>query len=225
MIITIAIDGPVGAGKSTIAQEVAKRLHIPHLDTGAMYRALGYDSMKKGIDLNNELEVNHYLDKVDVTVQLTQGKQEVLVNGENVTSNIRSPEVSMAASNISKWRKVRDKMVSLQQSIAKSQSIVLDGRDIGTRVLPKADVKIFLTASAQVRAQRRFDELIKKGEKVSYEEVLKDLQARDLQDATRKVDPLKAAEDAYQLDTSNLTISQVVEEILRIAEGKNGRKK
>lgn len=221
---TIAIDGPVGAGKSSIAKGVAKALNIPHLDTGAMYRAAGLAALKQNVDLKNEQQVVDFIQNIDIVVAITGQEQRVIVNGEDLTQEIRTPQVSMAASDISKWAAVRDKMVALQQNIAKSQSIVLDGRDIGTRVLPNADVKIFLTATAQERAKRRYLELEKKGSSISYQEVLKDLEKRDSQDSTRKVDPLRAAEDAIVVDTTTLSPSQVVNHILKIVEDKKDGK-
>ncbi len=221
---TIAIDGPVGAGKSSIAKGVAKALNIPHLDTGAMYRAAGLAALKQNVDLKNEQQVVDFIQNIDIVVAITGQEQRVIVNGEDLTQEIRTPQVSMAASDISKWAAVRDKMVALQQNIAKSQSIVLDGRDIGTRVLPNADVKIFLTATAQERAKRRYLELEKKGSSISYQEVLKDLEKRDSQDSTRKVDPLRAAEDAIVVDTTTLSPSQVVNHILKIVEEKKDGK-
>lgn len=219
-MLTIAIDGPVGAGKSTIAQGVAKALSIPHLDTGAMYRGAGYIGLCQGVDLKNEQQVMTFIDTIYVDVLIDTQGQKVYVNGQDVTQSIRTPQVSMAASDISKWPSVRNKMVSLQQKIAASQSIVLDGRDIGTRVLPNANVKIFLTATPQERAKRRFNELEKKNTSITFQEVLDDLKARDLQDSTRETDPLRPAEDAIIVDTTSLSQIEVVEEILKIVEAK-----
>ena len=223
MIITIAIDGPVGAGKSSIAHQVAQRLQIPHLDTGAMYRAAGYAALKANVSLDDEDQVNHFISTTDIEVILSAQNQQVLINGEDVTAYIRTPQVSMAASDISKWPSVRKKLVALQQQIARRQSILLDGRDIGTRVLPDASVKIFLTATPQERARRRYEELKAKGDTISFQQVLEELEARDFQDTTRKTDPLKKAEDAHEVDSTNLTIEQVVDKILGIVEAKHGR--
>ena len=222
-VLTIAIDGPVGAGKSSIASQVAQRLNIPHLDTGAMYRASGYLALEAHVNIENEKEVEEFMKNCSIHVVLTPLGQQVIGNGKDVTDKIRSPEVSMAASSISKWPIVRKKMVEIQQKIAQKESIVLDGRDIGTRVLPVATAKIFLTATPQERASRRYKELKSKGIHESYEQVLKELEARDLQDSTREVDPLKAAEDAIIVDTTELNQEQVVQVILTIVEEKYGR--
>ncbi len=218
MPLTIAIDGPVGAGKSTISDAVAKKLDILHLDTGAMYRAFGLFAIENGIDTLNEEALNALLQKVHMTVGYENGKQSTLVNGRDVTAFIRTPEVSMAASNVSKFPMVRKEMVRLQQEIAKGQSMLLDGRDIGTVVLKNATVKIFLTASPAVRAKRRHVELVSKGSGDSYEKVLAELIARDEQDMSRATDPLRQAEDAVLCDTSALTFQQSVEKILSIVE-------
>lgn len=218
--LTIAIDGPVGAGKSTISDAVAKKLDILHLDTGAMYRAFGLYAIRKGVDTLDEGAVSRLIDEIAMTVTYEKGRQSVFVNGEDVTHLIRTQEVSMAASDVSKWQAVRSEMVRLQQEIAKGQSMLLDGRDIGTVVLKDATVKIFLTASPEVRAKRRFKELKKKGASDSYEKVLEDLIARDFQDTNRASSPLRAAEDALVLDTSGLTFDEVVSQILAIVEAK-----
>lgn len=220
MPLTIAIDGPVGAGKSTISDAVAKKLDILHLDTGAMYRAFGLYAIRKGVDTLDEGAVSRLIDEIAMTVTYEKGRQSVFVNGEDVTHLIRTQEVSMAASDVSKWQAVRSEMVRLQQEIAKGQSMLLDGRDIGTVVLKDATVKIFLTASPEVRAKRRFKELKKKGASDSYEKVLEDLIARDFQDTNRASSPLRAAEDALVLDTSGLTFDEVVSQILAIVEAK-----
>lgn len=220
MPLTIAIDGPVGAGKSTISDAVAKKLDILHLDTGAMYRAFGLYAIRKGVDTLDEGAVSRLIDEIAMMVTYEKGRQSVFVNGEDVTHLIRTQEVSMAASDVSKWQAVRSEMVRLQQEIAKGQSMLLDGRDIGTVVLKDATVKIFLTASPEVRAKRRFKELEKKGASDSYEKVLEDLIARDFQDTNRASSPLRAAEDALVLDTSGLTFDEVVSQILAIVEAK-----
>lgn len=214
MSISIAIDGPSGAGKSTVADELASNLQILHLDTGAMYRAFAWQALAEGIDSLDEAALIKLIERVKIEIKFEDGKQCTLVNGTDVTSLIRTPEISMAASNVSRLAQVRHRMVSLQQALSKTCSMVLDGRDIGTRVLPDATLKVFLTASPEVRAKRRFEELKAKGEATTYQEVLDDVRRRDLQDSTREVDPLRPAEDAVIVDNSQLSQSQTVEAIL-----------
>ncbi len=224
MIYTIAMDGPVGAGKSSVADGVAQRLGILHLDTGAMYRAFAWYALEQGIDLNDEAALTALTEKMLPEVRYENGAQKTLMDGRDVTGLIRTPEVSMAASAVSKYAGVRRAMVRRQQELSKEQSMLLDGRDIGTVVLKDATLKIYLTASAEVRAQRRYDELQKKGDPSTYEEVLADVIRRDEQDSTREVDPLRPAQDAQILDSSELTQEQVVEEILRRLDMKLGKK-
>ncbi len=223
-IYTIAVDGPVGAGKSSVADEVAKRLGILHLDTGAMYRAFALYAMEQGIDLADEKALAALTEKMMPEVLYENGAQKTLIAGRDVTALIRTPEVSMAASAVSKFAGVRKAMVLKQQALAKQQSMLLDGRDIGTVVLKDATLKIYLTASAEVRAGRRFDEMQKKGDSSTYEEVLADVIRRDEQDMNREVDPLRPAQDAQILDSSELTQEQVVEDILRRIQLKLGKK-
>lgn len=211
---TIAIDGPGGAGKSSVADHVAKELSVPHLDTGAMYRAFGYQAIAEGLDARNEADMDTLAARAQMDVRFDGGKQYTLVNGQDVTDKIRTPEVSMAASDCAVFGSVRRLMVRLQQQIASRQSIILDGRDIGTRVLPDATLKIFLTASPEVRAQRRYQEILDQGGQPDYQDVLNDVIIRDKQDSTRAIDPLRAAEDAVTLDTSHLTQREVEEKIL-----------
>ncbi len=220
MSISIAIDGPSGAGKSTVADELAAKLGILHLDTGAMYRAFAWRALAAGVDSLDEAALSGLAKDTEITVAYEDGKQRTLVNGEDVTELIRTPEISMAASNVSKFGEVRRFMVKRQQELAQTQSMILDGRDIGTKVLPDATLKVFLTASAEVRARRRFEELQAKGEAVSYAEVLEDVQRRDLQDSTREIDPLRPAEDAVIVDTSNMMQAQAVEAIGALIEPK-----
>ena len=225
MPLNIAIDGPVGAGKSSIAREVARRLNILHLDTGAMYRAVGYAALERNISPEDEKALEDLCGRVSVQVRYRDGKQQTLVDGSDVSHLIRTPEVGMAASTVSRFQAVRRYMVALQRLLAKDTPMVVDGRDIGTNVLPHAGVKIFLTASPEERARRRHLELMASGGKDTYEQVLNDLLKRDLQDTTRPIDPLRPAEDAITLDSTHLDMEQVVERILGIVEARNGKTK
>ncbi len=219
-MITIAIDGPVGAGKSSLSDAVAERLNILHLDTGAMYRAVGLAALQSGVDPYDEHAVTVLCeaDKAQVDVKYQNKKQITLLNGQDVSARIRTEEVGLAASAVSRYPGVRHYLVSLQRQIAETTDILMDGRDIGTVVLPSAKVKIFLTASPQARARRRLLQLQKAGKTVQYEQVLSDLIARDRQDETRAADPLRKAEDAILLDTSKMDFEQSVSAILRIVE-------
>ncbi len=223
--LTIAIDGPSGAGKSTIADIVCQKLNILHLDTGAMYRAVGLCALQLGIDPRDEAAVSLMCQegKVLVDVKYQDGKQLTLLNGTDVSSLIRTQEVSGAASAVSRYVPVRSMLVKRQQEMAASQPMLLDGRDIGTVVLPDATVKIFLTASAQERARRRMLQLQEKGESASFEEVLAEVNARDLQDTTRELTPLRQAEDAILVDSSHFTFDETVQAILNIVEEKYGK--
>lgn len=218
MPLNIAIDGPVGAGKSTIASAVAKALGILHLDTGAMYRAIGLTAIRKGIDLQDEEAVTALCGEIDLKVQYGENGQITMVDGEDVTGQLRTEDVSMAASTVSRYAGVRKAMVAIQQKLARETDMLLDGRDIGTVVLPKATAKIFLTATAEERAMRRYLELQKKGTGDTYEQVLEDLKRRDDQDMNRKVDPLRCADDAVNLDTTHMSFDEVVEAILNIVK-------
>ena len=217
MPLTIAIDGPVGAGKSSIADAVAKELSLIHLDTGAMYRALGFQAMTLGVDMDSEDALYELLKVTEITVSYEDGVQRTLVNGGDVSGLIRTPEASMAASKVSRFARVRAHMVRLQQEWCMSHDAVLDGRDIGTTVLPNATLKVFLTASAEERARRRFEEYQRKGDSTPFEQVLSDLKKRDEQDTTRKVEPLRAAEDAVIVDSTHMTFDEVVEHIVQLA--------
>ena len=223
--LTIAIDGPSGAGKSTIADIVCQKLNILHLDTGAMYRAVGLCALQLGIDPRDEAAVSLMCQegKALVDVKYQDGKQLTLLNGTDVSSLIRTQEVGGAASAVSRYVPVRSMMVKRQQEMAASQPMLLDGRDIGTVVLPDATVKIFLTASAQERARRRMLQLQEKGESASFEEVLAEVNARDLQDTTRELTPLRQAEDSILVDSSNFTFDETVQAILDIVEEKYGK--
>ena len=217
---SIALDGPSGAGKSTVAKAVAKRLNITYLDTGALYRALGLTCLNNGVDVKDAKAVEQCLRDVKVGLDYENGVQRVTVDGVDVTAKIRTPEVSMAASGVSAVPYVREKLLGIQRDIATGSSVILDGRDIGTVVLPSAEFKFFLTASAEVRAKRRFDELTAKGQTVVYEDVLNDVITRDRNDSTRAVAPLRQAYDAVKIDSDNMTADQVVEFIIDYVEGR-----
>ena len=221
-MITIAMDGPVGAGKSTVADEVAKRLNILHLDTGAMYRAVGLAVAKAGVDMYDEAAVTALCaeGKAHVDVKYVNGAQQTFVNGEDVTPFIRSQEAGTAASCVSRYAAVRRMLVARQQELAEEQSMLMDGRDIGTVVLPGAKVKIYLTASAEARAKRRMLQLQQKGEAADFEEILREVNARDYQDMNRAVDPLRCADDAVVVDSSEIDFEETVAAILRIVEEK-----
>ena len=220
MVLNIAMDGPVGAGKSSIAKAVADRLGILHLDTGAMYRAVGLSAIRAGVDLQDEAAVTAHTKRIDVAVAHSVTGQRTIVDGEDVTDYIRTPEVSMAASTVGKYAGVRREMVAIQQKLAASTPMLVDGRDICVRVLPNATVKLFLTASAEERARRRWNEMKDKPNAPSYEEVLRDLRARDEQDMNREVDPLRPTDDAVIVDSTEMNFEQVVQYILNIVEEK-----
>ncbi len=219
-MLNIAMDGPVGAGKSSIADAVAKRLDILHLDTGAMYRAVGLTALEKQVDVSDEQAVTALCETLRIAVRHGEDGQHTLVDGRDVTGMIRTPEVSMAASTVAKYQGVRTAMVALQRRLAAETPMLVDGRDICTRVLPDARVKIFLTASAEERARRRYLEMTMKGMTADYETVLCELRARDAQDMNRAVDPLRPAEDAVTVDTTSMSFEEVVTEILRIVAEK-----
>lgn len=218
--IAIAIDGPAGAGKSTLARILAKELQYIYVDTGALYRAVGYAMLQKGVSPSDAESVIPNLTDLTVSLQFVDGEQQVLLNGENVSSSIRTPEVSMAASAVSAIPEVRRFLFDLQQNMAKTHNVIMDGRDIGTVVLPWAQVKIFLSASPEARAQRRYEELLQKGQTVTFEEVLKDMIERDYNDSHRAVAPLKPADDAISVDTSGNTLEQSIELLKSIVKEK-----
>ena len=219
--ISVAIDGPAGAGKSTIAKRVARELGWLYVDTGAIYRTVGYHMSLMGIGPKDKDGIERCIDDVNIQIDYqADGVQHMILNGQDVTELIRSPEMSMMASGVSAQSCVRDYLLEMQRSLARSHNVVMDGRDIGTVVLPNAQVKIFLTASAEVRADRRFKELTAKGEQVKYEDVYLDIVKRDEQDMNRKIAPLKCAEDAELLDCSYLSIDQVVAEVKAIIRKK-----
>ena len=214
----IAIDGPAGAGKSTIAKRIAAARNMIYVDTGAMYRAMALYMIRQKVDLSDTEQIVEKCKDADITIKFEDGVQCVFLNGENVNDLIRTEEVSKAASKTSVVPEVRHKLVELQQRIALEEAVVMDGRDIGTKVLPNARLKIFLTAGTAVRARRRFDELIKRGEKADLGEIERDIKKRDHRDMTREESPLVQAEDAVLVDTSEMDIDEVVEKILSVAE-------
>lgn len=215
-MISIAIDGPSGAGKSTISRTVAGKLGYLYVDTGALYRTIGLYVLRNGSDPKNEQQVQTLLPQLQVNMGYQDGIQQMFLQGENVTDQIRTPEVSMAASGVSAHSCVRAYLLDLQRRLARENNVIMDGRDIGTVVLPDADVKIFLTASSAVRAKRRFNELIAKGEDITYEKVLDDVEKRDYADSHRAISPLKQAEDAIIADTSELNFEESVALIQKI---------
>ena len=216
----IALDGPAGAGKSTIAKIIAKRLGLPYLDTGAMYRAMALCAIREGVSLTDAEKVDELLGRTDIRVVYEVDGQHVLVNGEDVTSRLREEEIGKGASLISKLRCVRDKLAGMQRDIAHETHAVLDGREIGTFVIPETPYKFYITATAVERALRRVRQLEEKGEKADYELILKDIIARDYQDSHRDYAPLRQAEDAVLIDTTHMTIDEAVEAVLRALEAK-----
>ena len=213
-IINIALDGPAGSGKSTVSKIVANRLGILYLDTGAMYRAIALKCVQNNADYCDQDVVKNIVNKLDLTIDYRDGKQITLLDGVDVGDKIRTPQVSLLASYVSAYSFVRTKMVQLQRNIAAKFSCILDGRDIGTNVLPECEFKFFLTASPEIRAQRRYDENLIKGGGQTFEEVLRDINERDFQDKNRAIAPLKQAKDAIVIDTSAMSAEQVAETIL-----------
>lgn len=211
--MNIAIDGPAGAGKSTVAKRLAKELGYLYIDTGAMYRALTLQAMRLGIDLHDEVKLNQYLQEHPIQLILEKGEQKVYIDGQDVTEAIRTNEVSQNVSLVAAHPLIRNTMVTLQRNLAKDGNVVMDGRDIGTNVLPDAKLKIFLTASIEERAKRRYKELKDKGFQGTLNELIEDIALRDKKDQERAVAPLRQAEDAILIETSHLSIEEVVEEI------------
>jgi len=220
MGFNIAIDGPAGAGKSTIAKMISKKLDFIYVDTGAMYRALALYFIRNQIKSDEEEKISKVLADADVTITYANGMQQVMLNGENVTPLIRSEEVGKMASESSVYQSVRTKLLDLQRNMAKTADVVMDGRDIGTFVLPNADFKIYLTASVKERAKRRFLELKEKGSNCELSQIERDIKERDLRDMNRDIAPLKQAEDAVCIDTSSLTIDEVKNRIIEIYKNK-----
>lgn len=213
-MINVAIDGPAGAGKSTIAKAAAKQLNYIYVDTGALYRTIAYNAVMNNVidDTNGIIAM---LDNTKVELKYIDGVQAVFLNAEDVSSFIRTPEISMGASKVSAIPEVRAFLLSLQQEIAKENNVIMDGRDIATVVLPNADVKIFLFASPECRAERRYKELVEKGENVTYDEVLEDVNKRDYQDSHREIAPLKPSKDSIMLDTSKLNLDESIELVIK----------
>jgi len=219
-MVNIAIDGPSGAGKSTLAKNVAKALGYIYVDTGALYRAVGLSALRKELDTKNHADVAANLDGVAVEIKYIGGEQRVFLNGNDVTGEIRRPEASMAASDVSAVPEVRKFLFNIQKNIANENNCVMDGRDIGTVVLPGADVKIFLSTSAEERAKRRHEELLAKVSDVKYDDVLEDIKKRDNNDSTRAAAPLKRADDAIDFDNTGLEAHETLAGVLDIINGK-----
>ena len=220
----IAIDGPGGAGKSTVAKAVAKELRIVYVDTGALYRTVGYYVRSRDVSPKDNEAVTALLPEISIEVKYENGTQKVYLNGEDLGDRIRTPEMSMYASAVSAIPAVRSFLLDTQRDIAKKNSVIMDGRDIGTVILPDAEVKIFMTASAECRAKRRYNELLAKGADVKYEDVLAEMNERDHNDSTRDIAPTAAAEDAVLLDTSDMTFDEVVASVIALANEKTGKK-
>lgn len=222
--LSIAIDGPAGAGKSTVARRLAQELGCRYVDTGAIYRTVAYFLSLLGISPKDSDGVRRYIDEVTVAIEYdAQGAQHMLMNGMDVTSEIRTQEIGQKASLVSANPAVREMLLDMQRDTARKYNVVMDGRDIGTVVLPQADVKFFLTASAEVRAERRCKELLEKGQKAEYHEVLQEIRKRDDQDTHRAIAPLKQAPDAVKVDSSHMTIEEVLETMKRVVQKKGKR--
>ncbi|WP_458457218.1 (d)CMP kinase [Pseudobutyrivibrio sp.] len=216
MAFNVAIDGPAGAGKSTIAKAVAAKKGYVYVDTGAMYRAMALYFLRANISKDDEAKISASVDDIKVSIKYQDGAQHVILNDEDVTGLIRTEEVGNMASATSVYGAVRTKLVALQQELAKTTDVIMDGRDIGTVVLPNADVKVFLTASVECRAKRRFDELKAKGENPDFDRISKDIEERDYRDSHREISPLKQADDAILVDSSDMTIDEVVDAIINL---------
>lgn len=215
-MIAIAIDGPAGAGKSTIAKKAASELGFIYVDTGAMYRSIGLNAIRKNTDLKDDKQVKELLDNSDLQIKYSDNQQRMFLNGEDITDDIRTPQVSMMASDISALPAVRAFLLGVQRNMAEENNVIMDGRDIGTVVLPNAKVKIFLTASSQCRAKRRYDELKEKGMDINYDDILKDIEKRDYNDSHRAAAPLKPAPDSVLVDTSDETLETSISRLLTI---------
>lgn len=216
--MNIAIDGPAGAGKSTIAKLVAKELEFLYVDTGAMYRSIALYLLENEVDYNDEEQLLAALDQINIEIKYVDGAQRMILNGRDVSDMIRREEVGNAASATSALKPVRAKLLNLQRDIAAANDVIMDGRDIGTNILPNAELKIYLTASVEVRAERRYKELVEKGETPDLEEVKKGIEQRDYQDMNRDIAPLRQAEDAVLVDSSYMTIDEVVAKITELAK-------
>ena len=216
--MNIAIDGPAGAGKSTIARLVSKKLDFIYVDTGAMYRAIALYFINNDTDVENEEELKAALDKIQINISYENGVQHILLNMDDVSKKIRNEQVGNMASKTSAYKPVREKLLDLQRGIAAENDVIMDGRDIGTNILPNAELKIYLTASVDVRAKRRYDELVEKGETPDLETIKKDIEQRDYQDMNREIAPLRQAEDAVLVDTSEMGIDEVVDCIIELVK-------
>ena len=214
MSFNIAIDGPAGAGKSTIARAAARSLGFLYVDTGAMYRAIALYLLRNNADVNNDNELERFLDQITIRIAYSNGEQQIILNNENVTGYLRDEKVGNMASVSSAKPKVRAKLLQLQRDIAKENDVIMDGRDIGTFVLPNADVKIYLTATVEERAKRRYAELVEKGQDADLEKIAEDIRTRDYQDMNREIAPLKQADDAVLIDSSAMTIQEVMDSIV-----------
>ncbi len=214
-MINIALDGPAGSGKSTVAKIIANKLNILYLDTGATYRACALKCILSGVDVKDESAVKKIIKDIDVKVEYKKGTQVTLLDGKDVSTDIRKPEVSMLASAVSAHKVVREKMVELQREVAKSMDCVLDGRDIGSHVLPNAEFKYYITADSKIRAERRYKELIERGTPVDFEKLHEEIVQRDYNDSHREFAPLKQCDDAKLIDTSHMTVDEVVDIIIK----------
>ncbi len=222
-MINIAIDGPSGAGKSSLAKQLAQELGYLYVDTGAMYRAIGLYAVRRGADPKNAEQVEPLLPEIQLDIRLVEGTQHIYLNGEDVSTDIRAEEIGMAASGVSAIPAVRQFLLDTQRDLARANNVLMDGRDIGTVILPHAQVKIFLTASDTARAQRRYKELVEKGQNPDYEQVLADIRQRDYQDSHRAVAPLRQAEDAVLVDTSELNLEESLEALKEVIREKVGQ--
>lgn len=217
-MINIAIDGPAGAGKSSAAKLIAKELGFIYIDTGALYRSIGVAVLRKGLKTDIKEDVVSVLPEVELSLKFVDGEQRVILNGQDVSRDIRLPEASMAASNVSAIPEVRSFLLDMQKKFAKESNCLMDGRDIGTVILPDADLKVFLTASPEVRAKRRYDELIEKGTPKDYDELLEEIKLRDHNDSTRPIAPLRPADDAVIIDSSEMTLDEVVAKVVSMVK-------
>lgn len=224
-MINIAIDGPAGAGKSTVARAIAKDYGYIYVDTGALYRALAYKAINNGIDVKDEANVAEMLGSTKLDITYTEKGQRIILDGEDISDSIRTAQISMGASDISALPFVREWLLDMQKDIARKNDCIMDGRDIGTTILPDAEIKIFLTASVEERANRRYKELVAKGESITLEAVIEDVKTRDYNDSHRAVSPLKKADDAIEVDTTNLDFGQTVNTIKEIIDTHIGGEK
>jgi len=220
----IAIDGPAGSGKSTVAKIVSKKLNMVYIDTGAMYRTVALFCINNGVDTTDKVKVGEILPKINIEIKLEEGLQKIFLDGDDVTNKIRTQEVGQGASDVGVILSVREKLVELQRELAKGTTVIMDGRDIGTNVLPKAEIKIYLDASVEERSRRRLGELVQNGIEASFGEVKEQIKIRDKNDMTRKHNPLKKAEDAVEVDSTDMSIDEVVARIIEIKKDKLGDK-